>query len=196
MAEPWIDRIATEVGCRLPQVEQTIALLADGATVPFIARYRKEVTGELDEVAIRTIEERLLYHRELDSRREIILKAIEEQGKLTPELHARILAVRQKNQLEDLYLPYKIKRRTKASVARERGLEPLAVLLLAATDPDLSLEAMATSYVNPENELPDVAAVLEGAGHILAEDFADNADGRALVRQQTWQKGIFCSTVA
>ena len=196
MAEPWIDRIATEVGCRLPQVEQTIALLADGATVPFIARYRKEVTGELDEVAIRTIEERLLYHRELDSRREIILKAIEEQGKLTPELHARILAVRQKNQLEDLYLPYKIKRRTKASVARERGLEPLAALLLAAADPDLSLEAMATSYVNPENELPDVAAVLEGAGHILAEDFADNADGRALVRQQTWQKGIFCSTVA
>ena len=195
MAEPWIDRIATEVGCRLPQVEQTIALLADGATVPFIARYRKEVTGELDEVAIRTIEERLLYHRELDSRREIILKAIEEQGKLTPELHARILAVRQKNQLEDLYLPYKIKRRTKASVARERGLEPLAALLLAATDPDLSLDAMATSYVNPENELPDVAAVLEGAGHILAEDFADNADGRALVRQQTWQKGIFCSTV-
>lgn len=196
MTEPWIELIATEVGCRLPQVEQTIALLADNATVPFIARYRKEVTGELDEVAIRTIEERLLYYRELDSRRETILKAIDEQGKLTPELHARILAVHQKNLLEDLYLPYKVKRRTKASVARERGLEPLAALLLTASDSGLNLETLAATYLDPEKELPDVAAVLEGAGHILAEDFADNADGRALVRHQTWQKGIFCSMVA
>ncbi len=188
--------IAEEVNCQPQQVVQTMALLAAGGTVPFIARYRKEVTGELDEVAIRAIEQRMIYYRELEDRRQTILKAIDEQGKLTPELKNRLLQTRQKNELEDLYFPYKTKRRTKASVARERGLEPLAAQILAALDTRLSLDEMALGYVDPANELPDCAAVLAGAGHILAEDFADQADGRALVRRKTWGQGIFCSTVA
>jgi len=188
--------IADEVSCKPHQVTQTMTLLAAGGTVPFIARYRKEVTGELDEVAIRAIEQRMIYYRELDERRQTILKAIDEQGKLSLELKNRILQTRQKNELEDLYLPYKTKRRTKASIARERGLEPLAELILTAVGSTATLDALALNYVDLLKELPDTAAVLAGAGHILAENFADRADGRALVRSKTWAQGIFCSVVA
>src|ERR1700710_1534130 len=119
-------RLARELGVRLPQVEAAVALLDDKATVPFIARYRKEATGGLDDTQLRALDERLTYLRELDERRGVILKSIEEQGKLTPELAASIAAADTKARLEDLYLPYKLKRRTRAQIAREAGLEPLA----------------------------------------------------------------------
>ena len=182
-----------DTGLQRSQIEQTVALLEGGATVPFIARYRKEATGELDEVQIRLVEERLAYLKELDERRRTVLKTIEEQGKLTPELQARILACRQKTELEDLYLPYKPKRRTKATMAREQGLEPLADAIFQATGVGLDLPALAAAYVNPELGVADVAAALQGAGFILAERFADTAEARALVRRLTWEQGLFRS---
>ncbi len=182
-----------DTGLAPGSIRQTVTLLEEGATVPFIARYRKEATGELDEVQIRLIEERLAYHKELDERRRTILKTIEEQGKLTPELCARILACRQKTELEDLYLPYKPKRRTKAIIAKEQGLEPLAQHLLAATGGAIDLHQLATPFVSAELGVADEAAALQGAGHIIAEQFADTAEARALVRELTWEQGIFRS---
>ena len=185
-----------ETGLQKSQIAQTIELLEAGATVPFIARYRKEVTGELDEVQIRQLQERLTYFKELQERRQAILKSVEDQGKLTPELRDKIVACRQKTELEDLYLPYKPKRRTKATIARERGLEPLAELLLLAAESDQQIETLALPFINPELEIIDVAGALEGAGHILAEQFAEGAESRAIVRELTWQQGIFCSQPA
>lgn len=188
--------IIEETGLKPFQVENAVELLREGGTVPFIARYRKERTGELDEVRIREIEERFAYFSELEERKITIRNSVEEQGKLTPELRARIEATRQKTELEDLYLPYKPKRRTKATIARERGLEPLADLMalqeLAAGSP----EQAAHPFVDPDRGVPDAAAALEGAGHILAERLADDADARAMVRRLTWEEGIFCSKVA
>jgi hypothetical protein len=177
-------------------VENTVALFISGATVPFIARYRKEQTGELDEVQVRTIEERLAYFGELEERKVTVLKSIDEQGKLTPELKARIEATRQKTELEDLYLPYKPKRRTKATIARERGLEPLADLIAAQELTTGTPETAAAPFVDAAREVPDVAVALEGAGHILAERLAEDADSRAVVRQLTWEQGLFVSKVA
>ena len=188
--------LMTETGLKDVQVRQTVALLEEGATVPFIARYRKEVTGELDEVQIRLLQERLVYHKDLNERRQTILKSIDEQGKLTAELRQKIETVQQKTELEDLYLPFKPKRRTKASIAKERGLAPLAELLLAATAAGQSPELLAETYVNPEHEIVDVAAALAGAGHILAERFADSAEARSIVRELTWQQGLFRSQPA
>ncbi len=189
--------LVEETGLQNAQVRQTIALLEEGATVPFIARYRKEATGELDEVQIRLLQERLGYHTELNERRQTVLKSIEEQGKLTAELRLKIEAARQKTALEDLYLPYKPKRRTKASIARERGLEPLAEQLLAALGSrGLSDLELAESFINPEFEVATAADALAGAGHILAERFADDAAARAVVRELTWQQGLFCSQPA
>jgi uncharacterized protein len=188
--------IVDETGLKQFQIANTIELLHEGATVPFIARYRKERTGELDEVAIRTIEERLAYFSDLEERKTAILKSIEEQGKLTPELTARIEAARQKTEVEDLYLPYKPKRRTKATIARERGLEPLADLIAAQELTTGFPEEAAFSFVDQENGVPDAAAALEGACHILAERLADDADARAFVRRLTWAEGIFSSRVA
>ena len=188
--------LVEESGLKFPQVDNTVELLREGATVPFIARYRKERTGELDEVQIRSLEERLAYFGELEERKVTVLKTIEEQGKLTPELKARIDATRQKTELEDLYLPYKPKRRTKATIARERGLEPLAALIAAQQLQSGTPEEAAAPFVNPEKEVPDAAAALAGAGHILAEGLSEDADARALVRQLTWEQGIFCSLVA
>jgi uncharacterized protein len=178
------------------QVENTVALLREGATVPFIARYRKEHTGELDEVAIRDIEERLSYYVELEERKITVLKSIEEQGKLTPELKTRIEASRQKTELEDLYLPYKPKRRTKATIARERGLEPLADIIAAQEITGGTTEETALPFVDADREVPDAAAALEGAGHILAERFAEDADLRAFVRKLTGEQGLISSRVA
>ncbi|PLY01638.1 MAG: RNA-binding transcriptional accessory protein [Desulfuromonas sp.] len=186
--------LVEETGLKPSQVSQTVALLEEGATVPFIARYRKEATGELDEVQIRLLQERLDYHRELNERREAILKSIEEQGKLTDELRTKIVTTRQKTELEDLYLPYKPKRRTKASIARDRGLEPLAEMLLGdGTTPALELAA---GFVDDELEVPDADAALVGAGHILAEQLADDAQARATVRGLVWKQGRFCSQPA
>jgi protein Tex len=190
-----LEIIVQESGLPRQGVLQTIALLNEGGTVPFIARYRKEQTGELDEVQIREIEDLLNYHRELAERKLTVLKSIEEQGKLTDELRKRIAACRKKTELEDLYLPYKPKRRTKATIARERGLEPLADLIAAQELKAGTPAEVAAPFVNPELEVPDAAAALEGAGHILAERLSEDADLRALVRELTRDEGIFVSTV-
>ncbi|MBF7142251.1 MULTISPECIES: Tex family protein [Pseudomonas] len=166
-------RIAEELGVRPQQVEAAVALLDEGSTVPFIARYRKEVTGSLDDTQLRHLEERLRYLRELDDRRASILTSIEEQGKLTPELARDIRLADTKTRLEDLYLPYKQKRRTKGQIALEAGLAELADSVLA--DPMLVPEAEAARFVDVEKGLPDVRAVLEGAKYILMERFAEDA---------------------
>jgi uncharacterized protein len=164
--------IATEIAARPEQAAAAIGLLDEGATVPFVARYRKEVTGGLDDTQLRDLAERLAYLRELDARRDTILGSIREQGKLTTELEGKIIAATTKAELEDIYLPYKPKRRTKAEIARERGLGPLAEAVLANR---ASVPAeLALSYVN--EQVPDAKAALEGARDILSEQFAENAD--------------------
>ncbi|MBJ6724218.1 Tex family protein [Geomesophilobacter sediminis] len=190
-----LDLIIEESGLPRPGVLQTIALLNEGGTVPFIARYRKEQTGELDEVQIRTIQDLLAYHRELAERKGTVLKSIEEQGKLTPELKSRIDSCRKKTELEDLYLPYKPKRRTKATIAKERGLEPLADLVQAQELISGNPEEAALPFVNEELGVPNPAAALEGAAHIIAERLSEDADARAMVRRLTWEQGSFASSV-
>src|SRR5690348_13761272 len=154
-------RIADELRVRVAQVDATIALLDDKSTVPFIARYRKEATGGLDDTQLRTLEERLTYLRDLEDRRAAILKSVDEQGKLTPELARAIQDADTKARLEDLYLPYKPKRRTRAQIAREAGLEPLALRLLQ--NPALVPEQEAAAFVDAGKNVADVAAALEGA---------------------------------
>ncbi|HJV64609.1 MAG TPA: Tex family protein [Geomonas sp.] len=188
--------IVEESGLPRAGVLQTIALLNEGGTVPFIARYRKEQTGELDEVQIREIEDLLTYHRELAERKLTVLKSIEEQGKLTVELRAKVEGCRKKTELEDLYLPYKPKRRTKATIARERGLEPLAELIAAQELTAGSVTELALPFVNDELGVADAAAAIEGAGHILAERLSEDADLRGLVRELTREQGIFASKLA
>src|SRR6185369_4558971 len=183
-------------GLKSSQVTHTIELLQEGATVPFIARYRKEQTGELDEVQIRAVEEQLTYFCELEERKITVLKSIEEQGKLTPELRALIEASRQKTEVEDLYLPYKPKRRTKATIARERGLEPLADIMAAQELRTGFPEEAALPFIDPDREVPDAVAALEGAGHILAERLSDSADARSFVRRLTCEQGVMASRVA
>ncbi|MBY6032961.1 RNA-binding transcriptional accessory protein [Marinobacter daepoensis] len=180
-------RIAEELGVREQQVNATVGLLDEGATVPFIARYRKEVTGSLDDSQLRTLEERLRYLRELEDRRGTILNSIEEQGKLTDELRASIESADTKNRLEDLYLPYKPKRRTKAQIAREAGLEPLADSLY--DDPTQEPETVAAGYLNPEAGVADVKAALDGARYILMERFAEDAELLGTLRDFVWQEG-------
>ena len=186
-------RIADELNVRVNQVEAAVGLLDEGSTVPFIARYRKEVTGGLDDTQLRNLEERLIYLRELEERRVAVLKSIDEQGKLTPELKASVLAADTKTRLEDLYLPYKPKRRTKAQIAREAGLEPLAHALLA--DPMLVPEAEAGAYVDKDKEVPDAAAALEGAKQILMEEFAEDAELVGRLRDYLWEHGVLASKV-
>ncbi len=186
-------RIAGELNVHLKQVEAAIGLLDEGSTVPFISRYRKEVTGGLDDTQLRTLDERLIYLRELDERRLAVLKSIDEQGKMTPELKRSILEADTKTRLEDLYLPYKQKRRTKAQIAREAGLEPLAHALLA--DPTLSPEAEAEQYLNADNGVADVAAALDGAKQILMEQFAEDAELVGTLRDTLWDRGVLASKV-
>ena len=186
-------RIAEELGVRVSQTDAAITLLDAKSTVPFIARYRKEATGGLDDTQLRTLEERLHYLRELDDRRDVIAKSIAEQGKLTPALAAALDAAQTKARLEDLYLPYKTKRRTKSQIAREAGLEPLALALLA--DPTLVPEAAALSYVNAEQGVPDASAALEGARWILIDTFAEDAELVGGLRQLLWDRGEWASTV-
>ena len=173
-----------------------IELLDDGGTVPFIARYRKEATGNLDEVQIRDIEEKLAYFRDLAERRETILASIAEQDKLTDELKARIQATLDKNELEDLYLPYKPKRRTKATIAREKGLEPLAQYLWAQQKTAEPLEMFAATFVNPELGVAKVDEALEGARHIVAEWISEDADLRKALRQYVFDEGVVVSRKA
>jgi len=173
MLPPIEYRIADELGVSPRQVIAAVQLIDDGATVPFIARYRKEVTGGLDDTQLRTLEERLGYLRELEDRRATVLASIEEQGKLTAELRAELEHADTKQRLEDLYLPYKPRRRTKAQIAREAGIGPLAEALLA--DPNLTPEVEAEKYLNAEAGFADTKAVLDGARQILMEHFAEDA---------------------
>ncbi|MEH6587244.1 MAG: Tex family protein [Halioglobus sp.] len=181
MTKSISQRIAEELAVREAQVNAAIGLLDGGATVPFISRYRKEVTGELDDSQMRMLEERLHYLREMEDRRSTILSSIDEQGKLTPELKKSLLEADTKNRLEDLYLPYKQKRRTKAQIAREAGLEPLADSLL--DNPEQVPETLAEQYLNAEAGINDSKAALDGARQILMERFAEDADLLAKLRQ-------------
>ena len=167
-------RIADELSVKLPQVSAAVELLDEGATVPFISRYRKEVTGGLDDTQLRTLEERLRYLREMEDRRAAILSSIQGQGKLTPELESEINAADTKNRLEDLYLPYKQKRRTKAQIAIEAGLEPLALGLYE--DPSKAPEEFALQFIDVEKGVADIKAALDGAKYILMDKFSENAD--------------------
>jgi uncharacterized protein len=173
----------------LKSLVAVIALFDEGATVPFIARYRKEATGNLDEVQIRDIQEKAEYFRELEDRRESILASIEEQGKLTPELKAKIEATLEKNELEDLYLPYKPKRRTKASIAREKGLEPLAQYLWDQQAGEKPLDDLAATFISGEKGVASADEALEGARHIIAEWVSENAEMRKAVRQMMEEQG-------
>jgi uncharacterized protein len=184
-------RIADELKVAVRHVQAAVVLLDEGATVPFIARYRKEATGGLDDTQLRHLETRLIYLRELNERRTTILDSIREQGKLTPELERSILEADTKTALEDLYLPYKPKRRTKAQIAREAGLEPLADTLLA--DPSLNPEQTAVAYISEETGVPDAQSALDGARQILMERFAENAALLAQLRDKIWKEGILAS---
>jgi uncharacterized protein len=184
-------RIAEELQVQPQQVNAAVQLLDEGATVPFIARYRKEVTGGLDDTQMRHLEERLRYLRELEDRRATILKSIAEQEKLTPELEAEINQADTKNRLEDLYLPYKPKRRTKGQIAIEAGLEPLAEALLA--DPNLNPEQQAENYIDADKGVADIKAALDGAKYILMERFSEDADLLAKLRQYLWDYGQLSS---
>ncbi|MBA4101362.1 MAG: RNA-binding transcriptional accessory protein, partial [Arthrobacter sp.] len=186
-------QIATELGVKAWQVKAAVELLDGGSTVPFIARYRKEATGTLDDTQLRELDERLRYLRELADRRRAVLEAIDAQGQLTPELKKAILAADTKSRLEDIYLPFKSKRRTKAQIAREAGLEPLADSLLKR--PDLDPEREAGKYLNPEHAVTDAAAALAGARSILVERVAQDPDLAADLRERLWAQGRMVSRV-
>ncbi|WP_030159295.1 Tex family protein [Glycomyces sp. NRRL B-16210] len=193
MAQAIDQRIAGELSVGAHQVRAAVALLDDGSTVPFIARYRKEATGGLSDEELRALEERLGYLRELEARRKAVLESIAEQGKLTEALAASIDAADTKARLEDLYAPFKVKRRTKAQIAREAGLEPLADLLLS--DPSQDPETAAAAFLNPEAEVTDATQALAGARAILTERFSEDADLIGDLRERMWKRGRLVSKV-
>src|SRR5438309_5667156 len=186
-------QIAEELGIREQQIDATVGLLDGGATVPFVARYRKEVTGGLDDAQLRTLEERLTYLRELEERRTAILESVREQGKLDAALEAAILAADSKGRLEDIYLPFKPKRRTKAEIAREAGLEPLANQLMA--EPTNDPKIVAEAFVNAEKGVADAVAALDGARAILVERFDEDADLIGVLREEMWTNARMASKV-
>ncbi len=186
---PYAETIATELSLRSPQIRAVLELLAAGNTIPFIARYRKEATGELDEVQVRDIRDRQEYLSELDERRATILASIAEQGKLAPELRRTIERAGTKAELEDLYRPFKPKRRTRASMAVERGLQPLADLLFAGVTGDVEIRRAAARYVNPEHDVASAEDALAGARDIVAEKIADDPQTRARIRGLTYERG-------
>jgi uncharacterized protein len=187
-------KIAQELHLDPRQVHAAVTLLDEGATVPFISRYRKEVTGGLSDTQLRDLENQLHYFRELEDRKQTILKSIEEQGKLTPALKQTIVATDNKATLEDLYLPYKPKRRTKAQIAREAGLEPLAIALWQT--PTLDPMTTAAAYLQPDKDVPDAQTALEGAAQILMEQFSEDANLLGRLRDYVWQHGVIQSRVA
>ena len=186
-------QLATELAVRTVQIEAVLKLLDEGATVPFIARYRKEATGNLEDTQLRQLEERLHYLRELEKRRETILKTIEKQGKLTQELKQTILSTHNKTALEDLYLPYKPKRRTKAQIAREQGLESLAFSLLK--NPMQNPQEAAKKFIDPANSVPDIETALNGAEQLLIEHFSEAPELIGQLRQFLWTVGCITATV-
>jgi uncharacterized protein len=193
MSDKINQRIASELSVSVGQVAAAVELLGEGATVPFIARYRKERTGGLDDTQLRKLEERLSYLRELEDRRATVLKSIEEQGKMTPELARSILEADTKVALEDLYLPYRPKRRTKAQIAKEAGLEPLVDALLA--NPALALDAEAAKFIDAEKGVADVKAALDGARHILIERMSEEPKLVGALREWEWAEGRLASKV-
>lgn len=192
-SSPINQQLAQELNIRTQQVDAVLALLETGATVPFIARYRKEATGGLDDTQLRQLTERHSYVSELEQRRQSILKSITEQEKLTPELRQAILNADNKTRLEDLYLPYKPKRRSKAMLAREAGLQPLAEAL--CNDPTTDPKTLANNYLNPEHKIEQVEQALEGARHIIIEQLAENAELLQSLREHMWRHAVIQSTV-
>ena len=182
-----IAKIASELAVEIKQVQACVKLLDEGSTVPFIARYRKEVTGGIDDLQLRDLELRLRYLRELDERKQVILASIEEQEKLTPQLRTQIELVESKTELEDLYLPYKPKRRTKAMIAREAGLEPLANQLF--DDPSLDPQVCAEAFIDKDKGVEDIKAALDGARQILMERFSEDAKLSGNIRRYLWDEG-------
>ncbi len=189
-----VKQIADELKVNEKQVIAAASLLDEGATVPFVARYRKELTGSLDDTQLRYLEERLGYLRELEARKEAIIKSIDEQAKLTPKLQEEILSAETKTRIEDLYRPYMPKRRTKAQSAKEAGIEPLALTLLE--NPEQSPEQLAEKYINQELKFNDVKSVLDGARQILMELFSEDADLSGLLREYLWKNAFLESKVA
>lgn len=187
--------IAGELSVRTQQVAATLELLDGGNTIPFVARYRKEVTGSLDEEQLRTISERSQYLRNLAARRQEILETVAAQEKLTPELTAQIEAATKMQELEDLYLPYRPKKRTRAQIARERGLEPLAELILAQAQPPLPLAKLAELHVDPDKGVSSIEEAWSGASDIVAEDISDRAEIRELIRKELWRGAELASTL-
>lgn len=194
MTEEKIYRvIAGEMGITPGQVERTARLLDEGNTIPFLARYRKEVTGNLDEEQLRLLDQRLNYLRNLSRRQEEVVRLIEEQGKLTPELEKEIRAATVLQEVEDLYLPFRPKRQTRAAKARARGLEPFARFLFSRQTGGCDLQAEAEKYLDPEKELSGTEEVFQGARDIIAEWIAEDAEIRGAVRRLYWQKGFLIS---
>jgi len=195
MEKNFYQKIAKELQLTSSQVEKTIALIDDGNTVPFIARYRKEVTNKLDEDQIRNIIEKIDYLRALEARRETILKTILEQGKLTPELEATIRQCEDAQRLEDLYLPYKPKKLTRATMAKQKGLEPLATIIMLQQDSNKDLQQIAADYINEELEVKSAEEALAGAADIIAEMLSDDADNRQFIRDFTFNQGQIATAV-
>ncbi len=193
MSERYFIKIAAELGISIKQIDATAQLLQEGGTVPFIARYRKELTGSLDEVQIAAIRDRLEQLEELDKRRETILKSIKEQGKLSPELEQKIQEAETMSVLEDLYLPYKPKKRTKATIAKEKGLEPLAMLILEQND--INLQEEAEKYIDTEKQVQTTQEALEGARHIIAEYINEHQEARAKMRDLFLKEATITSKV-
>lgn len=188
-----LTHIAKELNLAMTSLLAVSELLDAGGTIPFLARYRKEATGNLDEVAIGAIADKLAYFRELEDRRDTVVRSIAEQGKLTEDLRARIEASLDRTELEDLYLPYKPKRRTKATIARERGLQPLADYLVAQTPGEFSVDVLAQTFIDPAREVNSASETLEGARHIVAEQISENADYRGYLRQLLLNEGTVVS---
>ena len=186
-------RIASELNITPHQVEVVVGLLGEGATIPFMARYRKEVTGSLDEVQLAAIRDRNEQLIELDARRDAILKSIEKQEKLTPELTKSLEAATTLAELEDIYLPYKPKRKTRASIAKEKGLEPLALQLFEQSK--LNVEETASTFVNTELGVASIQEALDGARDIIAEWISENQEARKKIREIFWQDGVIQTTV-
>ena len=187
--------LAAEFGLKQEQVDNTVALIDDDKTIPFIARYRKELTGSLDDQILRELYDRLMYLRNLEKRKEEVTNAITEQEKMTPEIEAAISAAVTLVEVEDIYRPFKPKRRTRASIARENGLEPLAQLIIAqenSTDPEKEAEA----FIDAEKKITDAQTAIQGAMDIIAEDISDDADIRKKLRTLAGEKGEMVSKAA
>ncbi len=185
-----IKKLATEFGLQSKQVESTVNLIDEGNTIPFIARYRKEVTGGLSDEVLRDLDERLSYLRGLEERKEEVLRLIEEQGKLTEELAEEIRKAEVLQRVEDLYKPFKQKKQTRASKAKERGLEPLAMIINMQQEKSGNPLDLAAPYVDPEKEVPTAEDAIQGACDIIAEMIADNADYISEIRERTFDRGM------